>query len=71
MIISRDLAKDGNVNVLKKRASEFKTEVKLGESKQKQVVGAFVHPKTGRIYYALYPDQVIYEYDLRTRQQRK
>ena len=63
MIISRDLAKDGNVNVLKKRASEFKTEVKLGESKQRQVVGAFVHPKTGRIYYALYPDQVIYEYD--------
>jgi len=63
MIISRDLAKDGNVNVLKKRVSDFKTEVKLGESKQRQAVGAFVHPKTGRIYYALYPDQVVYEYD--------
>ena len=35
MIISRDLAKDGNVNVLKKRVSDFKTEVKLGESKQR------------------------------------
>lgn len=62
MIISRDLGKDGNVNVLKTRASEFKSEVKLGNSKQQAAVGAFVHPQTGNIYYALYKDQSIYEY---------
>ena len=61
MIVSRDLSKDGNVNVLKTRASGFKTEVKLGESKQKGITGAFVHPETAKLYYTVYPDQEIYE----------
>mgnify|MGYP000977088714 CR=1 FL=1 len=63
MIVSRDLSKDGNVNVLKTRASGFKTEVKLGESKQKGITGAFVHPETAKLYYTVYPDQEIYEYN--------
>lgn len=35
MIISRDLAKDGNVNVLKKRVSDFKIGSKIRRIKAK------------------------------------
>lgn len=54
--------------MLKTRASGFKTEVKLGESKQKGITGAFVHPETAKLYYTVYPDQEIYEYNLKIRQ---
>lgn len=63
MIVSCDLEKEGNIHVLKTRVSEFKSEVKLGQ-KHKGVTGAFVHPNTGKLYYTIYPDQEIYEYNL-------
>lgn len=55
MIVSRDLSNNGAVNIVLSRASGFKTKTLLEDSqhKQKGVTGAFVHPKTGTLYYTL------------------
>lgn len=67
MIVSSDLSKDGNIHVLRTRVSEFQSEVKIG-NKQRGVTGAFVHPNTGKLYYTVYPDDKIYEYNFEDKQ---
>lgn len=70
MIVSRDLSNNGAVNIVLSRASGFKTKTLLEDSqhKQKGVTGAFVHPKTGTLYYTLYETQPMWRYDFATKE---
>lgn len=65
MIVSRDLKNNGAINIVLSRASKFKTKTLLEDSqhKQKGVCGAFVHPKTGILYYSLYETQPMWQYN--------